>query len=325
MKPKVFIARPIPQEAIDIVAERCDYRIWDKKEPIPRDLLLAQLADADGLVTFGGRVDREMLAHAPRLKVVSNISVGYNNFDLPEMKRRKVLGTHTPHVLDDTVADMVIALMLAAARRITELDAMVKAGQWQKGADFDLYGVDVHHATLGIIGMGRIGEAVAKRARFGFSMDVLYTNRRRRPDAEQAVGATFVSLPELLRRADFIVVLVPLTEETYHLIGEAQFAAMKDSAIFVNVSRGKTVDEEALYRALSSGAIRAAGLDVFEREPVAPDNPLLRLKNVVTVPHIGSATAKTRLEMAKAAARSVVAGVHGERPLYVVPELQELL
>lgn len=307
------------------IAERCEVRRWDHSQPIPHEELSRQLKDADGLLTYGGRVNDALLDQAPRLKVVSNISVGYNNFDLEAMKSRRVLGTHTPYVLDETVADLTFGLMLSAARRIPELDALVKQGRWAKGDDSGFFGVDVHHAILGIIGMGRIGEAVARRARLGFSMEVLYYNRRRKPEVEQRLGAVYAELDELLSRADYIVVLVPLTDETHHLIGEQQFALMKRSAVFINVSRGKTVDEQALIQALEEGRIRAAGLDVFAKEPVDADNPLLRMPQVVTLPHIGSATHSTRMKMAMLAADNVIAGVHGERPPHVVPELESLL
>ncbi len=324
MKPKVYIARPIPAEVEAYIAEHCDYRIWDKEEPIPREQLFKELADAEGLLTSGNRIDGELLRHAPKLKAVSTISVGYNHFDIEAMWERNVIGTNTPHVLDDTVADLVFGLMLAAARRIPELDKYVRDGKWQKGPDDPLFGVDVHHAVLGIIGMGRIGEAVAKRAKFGFDMDVLYYNRRRKPETEQKLGVRYRPLGDLLAEADYVVLMTPLTAETERLMGKDEFARMKRSAIFINASRGRTVDEQALIEALQQGRIRAAGLDVFEREPVSPDNPLLRLPNVVVLPHIGSATAKTRFDMAMLAAENLVKAVTGQVPPNVVDELKPL-
>lgn len=323
MKPKVFIARPVPKEIEDYISEHCEVETWSGTETIPRSELLKAVQSVEGLLITGGRIDEELLGHAPHLKIVSTISVGYNNFDLEAMKRRGVIGTHTPYVLDDSVADLVLGLMLSCARRIPELDQYVKHGQWQRGDDEVLFGLDVHHATLGIIGMGRIGEAIAKRARFGFDMEVIYSNRSRKVQAEQELGVRFESMEELLKQSDFVVLMTPLTPETTRLIGREQFSLMKDSAIFINVSRGKNVDEQALIEALASGKIRAAGLDVFENEPVAADSPLLKMPQVVTLPHIGSATARTRMEMARVAAENLVKGVKGETPPYIVKELSE--
>lgn len=286
-----------------------------------RDALFAALAEADGFLTSGTRIDDVLLDHAPRLKIVSNMSVGYNNFDLDAMRRRGVMGTHTPGVLDDTTADLIMALILATARRVAELDRLVRSGGWKKGMDAELFGVDVHHRKLGIIGMGRIGEAVAKRARFGFDMEVAYHNRRRNEAAEARLGVVWRNMDDLLAESDFVVVMTPLTPATERLIGEAQFRKMKRTAIFINASRGRVVDEAALIRALKDGTIRAAGLDVFEQEPVAPDNPLLALPNTVLLPHIGSATAETRERMAMLAAENLVAGLAGRVPPNLVPEL----
>lgn len=324
MRSKVFLARPIPEPVEAYISQHCDYRKWDKEEPVPRDLLLKELADAEGLLTTGGYIDKELLMHAPKLRIVSNISVGYNNFNIDAMKSRKVMGTNTPYVLDDTVADLVLGLMLSAARRIVELDQFVREGRWQKGSDDHLFGVDVHHSTLGIIGLGRIGEAIAKRAKFGFDMKVVYCNRRRKPEVEQLLGIEYLAMDDLLRTADFIVLMTPLTPETQHMIGRREFSLMKESAIFINASRGQTVREDALIEVLQQGKIRAAGLDVFDREPVEPSNPLLRMPNVVVVPHIGSATAKTRYDMAMLAAENLVKAVKGERPLHLVEELREM-
>ncbi len=202
------------------------------------------------------------------------------------------------------------------------MDKLVKEGRWRKGMDSVLFGVDVHHAKLGIIGMGRIGEAIARRAKLGFEMDVAYYNRSRKPDVEEQLGIQYNSFGELLQTSDFIVLMTPLTAQTRGLIGEAQFAMMKRSAIFINVSRGETVDEQALVRALESGQIYSAGLDVYEQEPVNPEHPLLKLDNVVTLPHLGSATANTRLQMAYVAARNLVHALTGEGETYIIPELQ---
>jgi gluconate 2-dehydrogenase len=324
MKPKVFLAVPVPAQAEAFIAEHCDYRKWDFKEPIPRETLLEEIADADGLLIVGGSIDQELLDCAPRLKVVSNVSVGYNNFDIEAMKKRAVLGTNTPSVLDETVADLVLALMLATSRRVVELDRYVKEGTWKKGNDEKWFGADVHHATIGIIGMGRIGEAIAKRAKYGFDMDVLYYNRTRKHQAEEKLGVEYASMDEVLKRSDFVVLMTPLTPETTHIIGQREFLLMKETAFFINASRGQTVDEQALIEALEMGKIRGAGLDVYEKEPVDPNNPLLKMPNVVTLPHIGSATEKTRFEMAMLAAKNLVLGVRGEQPPNLINELSEV-
>ncbi len=321
MKPKVVVNKPIPKEVEQFLREHCDV----EKTEATGDDLLNILHDAEGLLTSGGSIDENLLNAAPKLKVVSNISVGYNNFDIDAMRKRNVIGTHTPYVLDDTVADLILALMLAAARRIAELDRYVKEGKWNSLVDEPLFAIDVHHATVGIIGMGRIGEAIAKRCRYGFDMNVLYNSRNRKEDIEQRVEMTYVPLDTLLKESDFVVLMTPLTKETRHLIGREQFKMMKKSAIFINGSRGATVDEEALIEALQTGEIRAAGLDVYTKEPIDPDNPLLKLENAVTVPHIGSATAKTRFDMAMLAANNLVKALRGEEPDYVVPELKDVV
>lgn len=321
MKPKVFIAKPIPKEVEAYIAEHCDYQKWEQEEPISRNQLLAHIKDVDGLLTTGGKIDSELLEYAPKLKVVSNISVGYNNFDIKAMKARNVMGTHTPSVLDETVADLVFALILSTARRIPELDWYVKEGKWNNKNDELLFGVDVHSATLGIIGMGRIGEAIARRAKWGFAMEVLYHNRSRKVEVEEKFGVQYRLLENLLQESDFVVLMIPLTDESIHFMGREQFMLMKDSAIFINASRGKTVDETALIEALQTKQIRAAGLDVFYEEPTSPDNPLLAMSNVVALPHIGSATRKTRFDMALLAAKNLVAALKGKEPQNLIKEL----
>ncbi|MBD2869928.1 2-hydroxyacid dehydrogenase [Paenibacillus arenilitoris] len=322
MKPTVFIDRKVPDEVKAYISEHCAVEAWEDESTIPRPLLLEKLAKADGLLTSGRRIDAELLDSAPRLKVVSSISVGYNHFDLQAMRERGVIGTHTPFVLDDTVADLALALMLGTARRVAELDRYVKEGRWASGDGVKLFGRDVHHATLGIIGMGRIGEAVARRARFGFEMEVLYTNRSRKPEAEQQLGVRYAELKELLAQSDFVVMLAPLTAETTRMIGREQFRLMKKTAFFINVSRGQTIDEAALIEALQDGTIAGAGLDVYEKEPVAADNPLLLMDNVLALPHIGSATDKTRFDMAMLAAQNLVGALTGSAQPHIVAELR---
>lgn len=321
MKPNIFIARSVPPEVEAYLGEHCRYTKWEQEEPIPRDKLLTAIHDAEGLLISGGKIDAELLEHAPHLRAVSTISVGYNNFDIEAMKARNIMGTNTPDVLNDTVADLIVGLMLAVARRIPEMDKYVKEGAWKRGDDKALFGLDVHHKKLGIIGMGSIGEAVARRAKFGFNMNIAYHNRNRKPDTETALEAEYLSLQELLQTSDFIVLMTPLTPETKGMIGKKEFALMKRTAIFVNASRGATVDEQAMIQALQEGLIFGAGLDVFEHEPVSPDHPLLDMPNVVTLPHIGSATAQTRLDMAMFAAENLVAALQGHTPAGLVKEL----
>ncbi|MFF2483959.1 2-hydroxyacid dehydrogenase [Paenibacillus sp. NPDC058071] len=322
MKPKVYITSKLPEDVADYLRQHCEIEIWDGDRAITGEELAERLTDVEGLMTSGNKVSERLLQSAPKLRAVSNVSVGYNHNDLSAMKARGIIGTHTPYVLDDTVADLALTLMLSAARRVAELDQLVRSGNWQRGLGEQLFGTDVHHAKLGIIGMGRIGEAIAKRAKFGFDMDVAYYNRSRKPATEEKLGVVYQPLDELLAESDFIVLMTPLTPETKHLIGRPQFERMKSSAIFINVSRGDTVDEKALIEALRSKTIRAAGLDVYEQEPVSPDNELLSLDNVVLLPHIGSATHATRNRMAMVAARNLVDALYGREPQYVIPELK---
>lgn len=322
MRPKVVITKKIPGEVEEYIGKFCDYCILDGETPVTDEAFLKELSDADGLLTTGIKINETLLDQAPNLKIVSDISVGYDNFDLAVMEKRKIMGTHTPYVLDETVADLALGLMLSVARRLPELDRFVRDGKWGEVEEEQLFGIDVHHATLGIIGMGRIGESIARRAKCGFNMNVLYYNRNRKIETEQELGVQFTPFNDLLRESDFILLMTPLTKETYHLIGEKEFDLMKKSAIFINTSRGKTVDEQALIHALDNGSIYGAGLDVFHEEPLPGDHPLFERKNAVLAPHIGSATAKVRFDMAMKAAENVVAGVMGERPTDLVKELK---
>lgn len=287
-----------------------------------REELLEAVKDADAIHGNGGlKVDEELLQAAPKLKIISLASVGYNNFDTDLMKRYGVLGSNTPGVLNDSVADLTICLMIAAARRVCEMDRYMSAGQWTGTEGKSIFGLEVSGKTLGIIGMGRIGQAIAKRAVFGMDMKVLYYNRHANPEAEAKYGAVYVSKAELMSQSDFIVVVTPLTAETKGMIGAEEIALMKPTAVFVNVARGPVVDEKALTQALKEKRIYAAGLDVYEQEPTDPNNELLQLSNVVHVPHIGTATAEVREKMSLLAAENIVQCLQGGTPPTIVPEL----
>ncbi|WDD94078.1 D-glycerate dehydrogenase [Burkholderia sp. FERM BP-3421] len=304
MKPRIVAYKPLPDDVLAYLREHADVTCVDDV-----DALAAALPDADGALGASLRITPALLDRAPRLKAWSTISVGYDNFDVADLTRRGIVLAHTPDVLTESTADTVFALILASARRVVELANFVKAGQWRHSIDEQYYGTDVQGKTLGIIGLGRIGAAVARRGALGFRMPVLYTNRSPNPQAEADYGARRVPLDTLLEQADFVCVQVPLSEETRHLIGTPQLARMKAGAILINASRGPVVDEAALIDALRAGAIRGAGLDVFEREPLAVDSPLLSMPQVVALPHIGSATRETRHAMARCAAENLVAAL----------------
>jgi lactate dehydrogenase-like 2-hydroxyacid dehydrogenase len=296
--------------------------MWNEENPVPRECLLEVVQDVDGLLSVSAdRIDETLLDRAKRLKVVSNAAVGFDNFDLTEMNKRKVIGTNTPGVLTETTADLTFGLLMATARRIAEGDRFVREGNWKGWTPSLMLGQDVYGSTLGIIGMGRIGEAVARRAR-GFDMEVLYHNRNRRPEAEEKLGCRYVSIQELLQQSDFVVLLAPSSPENRKMIGMEQFRLMKPSAMFINASRGSNVDEDALVTALQEKMIAAAGLDVFANEPIGRDHPLVKMDNVVVLPHIGSATLKTRQKMQELAVENLLAALQGKRPPNMVnPEV----
>ncbi|AZC37857.1 2-hydroxyacid dehydrogenase [Pseudomonas chlororaphis] len=280
--------------------------------------LRGALPAAQGLLGASLRLDAELLDLAPRLEAVASVSVGVDNYDIDYLTQRDILLSNTPDVLTETTADTGFALILASARRVVELANLVRAGQWNRNIGPLHFGSDVHGKTLGIIGMGRIGEALAQRGHFGFGMPVIYHSNSPKPAVEQRFGARYCSLPELLQQADFICLTLPLTDQTLGLIGREEFALMRPESIFINISRGKVVDEQALIEALQQRQIRAAGLDVFEREPLGHDSPLLQLNNVVATPHIGSATFETREAMARCAVDNLLAALAGQRPANLV-------
>jgi len=313
-RPRVFVARRIPDEGLSAVSAACDTDVWPDELPPPRDELLRRVAGCDGILTLlTDRVDDELLdAAGSRLRVVSNYAVGFDNVDVSACARRGVAVGNTPGVLTETTADLAWALLMAAARRLPEGDRYVRAGRWRTWGPMLLLGPDVHGATIGIVGFGRIGQAVARRAR-GFGMEILYHDVTRLPDEVTApLGASYAPLDELLARSDFVSLHVNLTPETRHLINEATLASMKPTAVLVNTSRGPVVDQAALAAALRDGTIWAAGLDVTDPEPIAMDDPLVGLDNCLIVPHIASATRATRGKMAAMAAANLLAGVRGE-------------
>ncbi|WP_164215790.1 D-glycerate dehydrogenase [Virgibacillus sp. YIM 98842] len=321
MKKKIIAYNRVEKPVLDELKEKYDVRFFNSPEPINDPAFLEQLKEAEGIIGLELPVNKELLDHAPNLKIVSNVSVGYNNLDLDELKKRNIMATNTPDVLNDTVADTVFGILLAGARRITELDRFVKNGKWQQEAvDPEYFGVDVHHKKIGIIGLGSIGWAIANRAHFGFHMDVLYHTRSRKIAAEETFAATYCALPKLLEESDFVCMMTPLTKETEGMIGLEEFKRMKDTAIFINASRGKTVVEKELIQALQKGEIAGAALDVFENEPIETDSPLLQMENVVTTPHIGSSTHETELKMSKLAAANLEAGLNGKKPQNLIWE-----
>jgi len=313
------------QEALDRIGQATRMEVWPGELPPPYEVLLEKARDTEGLVTLlSDRIDAHLMDAVPRLKVVSNMAVGFDNIDIKEATKRHIFVTNTPGVLTGTTADFAFALLMAAARRVAEADKYTRNGQWLTWGPKILLGQDIHNATLGLVGLGRIGAEMAKRGR-GFNMKVLYHDAIRRSEAEEReLRVEYVpELKQLLPRADFISVHVPLLPQTYHLIGATEFAQMKPTAVFVNTSRGPVVDQKALYKALKSGQIFAAGLDVTEVEPIPRDDPLLTLDNIIIAPHIASASFTTRKDMALMAADNLLAGLRGETPPDCVnPEAQ---
>lgn len=302
-KPKIYINKKISAEVERYLSNYFDCFISEK--PL-NEIEKKELDNIEGVLTAGTKIDKEFLDFFPKVKVISNMSVGYNNFNIKDMRRIDVVGTHTPYVLEETVADLAFGLMISTARRIPELNNYVKRGDWGKDSETSLFGMDVNNTTLGIIGMGRIGRVIAKRAIYGFNMEVLYHNRNRNKNLENDTGVTYSSLTDLLKKSDYVILLIPLNDQTRHYINYEHFQIMKDTSIFINISRGETINEIDLIKALKENQIKAAGLDVFNEEPTSPDNPLLKMKNVVCLPHVGTATLRTRNKIAMLAAQNLV-------------------
>lgn len=318
MRKRVIVYKRVPEHLVDRLKARYDVTCFDGVTDVNRAAFVEALRTAHGMIGASVKFGADLLGQAESLEIASTISVGYDTFDVPYMRERGIMLTHTPDVLTESVADLVLALILATSRRIVELDRFVRAGEWRQSVEDEAFGIDVHHRTIGLIGMGRIAAAVARRAHLGFGMKVIYDDHKKVPAAEAEFGAVSMPLDDLLAQADYVCPLLPYRPENEKLFGAAAFARMKPSAIFINASRGKIVDEAALVAALQNGTIRAAGLDVFETEPLPMDSPLHGMDNVVLVPHIGSATRETRDGMVEMAVGDLIAGLDGARPPHLV-------
>jgi glyoxylate reductase len=322
-QPKVFITRQIPEAGLSLLTNQVDLEIWDKSEPPPDSILLEKVSQIDGLLCLlTDQIDQNLIDHAPHLKVISQMAVGYDNIDINAATKRGIPVGNTPGVLTEATADLTWALLMAITRRITEAQDYVKQGQWTTWQPMGLLGADFSGSTLGLIGLGRIGQAVARRAK-GFNLKILYHNRHRlAPNLEQELGLEYVSLETLLQTSDFVSLHTPLTETTYHLIGSKQLNLMKKTAFLINTARGGILDQEALYQTLVNQDIAGAALDVTDPEPLPKDHKLLTLNNVIITPHIGSASYNTRSQMAIIAAQNLLAGLQGKPlPHCVNPEV----
>ncbi|WP_185152074.1 2-hydroxyacid dehydrogenase [Peribacillus simplex] len=319
MKPKIYITRKLPEQIIEGLSRKYDVRMWDQEDiPVPREVLEEEIKEVEGLLCLlTEQIDESLIEHAPNLKIIANMAVGHNNIDVQSAIKRGIMVTNTPGVLTETTADLTFGLLLATARRMMEAEDYLKSGRWKTWSPMQLTGQDVHGATLGIIGLGRIGEALAKRAK-GFDMNLVYFNRSRKYEQEKELGIEYQPLENLLQISDFVCVMLPLTPETAYMIGKEQLELMKETAVLINTARGGIIDEKALYQALENREIWSAGLDVFEEEPVPVDHPLLTLPNVVTLPHIGSASIATRLKMATLAVQNLMEGLSGDTPRNLV-------
>ena len=306
---RVFVTRELPAATLQCVREIAEVEVWAEALPPPRDILKAKAADIDGLLCLlTDKIDAELLEGAARLKVVSQMAVGYDNIDVKACMSRGVVVGNTPGVLTETTADLAFALLLATARHLVEAEHYTRSGDWRTWSPMLLTGPDVHHAVLGIVGMGRIGYEMARRAH-GFQMQIVYTGRRPHPEAEKDFGAQHVDLDTLLAMSDFVSLHLPYGPTTKHFIGASELRKMKRTALLINTARGGVVDQAALVAALQAGTIAGAGLDVFEIEPLPLDDPLLQLRNVTLLPHVGSASTATRTRMAELAAENLVCGL----------------
>ena len=314
MVAKVYVTRIIPKRGLDLLRGFAEAKIWDGELPPPREVLLQEAREVEGLLSLlTDRIDAELMDAAPKLKVISNYAIGYDNIDVEAATQRGILVCHTPGVLTDTTADLAFTLLMCVARRVVEAVRYVREGNWRTWGPMVCLGHDIYGSTLGLIGLGRIGSSVAKRAA-GFDMRILYYDLDRRPDLEKELGLAYTDLETLLRESDFVSLHAPLTPQTHHMIGVDEFKMMKSTAVLVNTARGQLVDQTALYEALVSGEIAGAGLDVTDPEPIDTDDPLLKLDNCVVVPHVASASVATRTLMAEIAAENLIAGLQGRMP-----------
>ncbi|MDD1968287.1 2-hydroxyacid dehydrogenase [Pseudomonas sp. NPDC090203] len=313
MKKTVLAFSRVSPEMAERLQQDFNVIIPDPKKGDLNEQFNEALPHSHGMIGAGRKLGREQLESAKQLEVVSSISVGYDNYDVSYLTERGIMLTNTPDVLTESTADLGFSLIMSSARRVAELDAYTKAGNWKRSIEAPHFGTDVYGKTLGIVGMGNIGAAVARRGRLGFNMPIIYSGNSRKTAVEQELGAQFRTLDQLLAEADFVCLVVPLSEKTKHLISTRELGLMKKSAILVNIARGPIVDEPALIEALQNGTIRGAGLDVYEKEPLA-ESPLFQLSNAVTLPHIGSATHETRQAMADRAYANLRAALLGEKP-----------
>ncbi|MBU8878928.1 D-glycerate dehydrogenase [Bacillus sp. FJAT-29790] len=315
MKPKIFITRKPPHHVLENLKAHFEVEVWESEDvEIPRDHLLNEVQNADGLLCLlTESIDTDVLDAGRNLKVISNLAVGYNNINIGEATAKGVMVTNTPGVLTETTADLTFALLMATSRRLIEASAVLREGDWKTWSPMFMTGMDVHGSTLGIIGLGDIGAAVARRAK-GFNMKIVYHNRSPKPVLEEELGIEYADLDTLLQSSDFVCVLTPFTKETKNLITLRELKQMKKTAILINTARGGIVNEKDLIEALSEGDIWGAGLDVFEQEPVPIDHPLLQFSNVVTLPHIGSASIQTRTKMWELAAKNISDALQGKTP-----------
>jgi len=321
-QPAVIVTRRPPGDALSRLERDADVRLWDQDRPIPRNELLGMITDADGLYCMlTDTIDGAVLDAAPRLRVVSTMAVGVDHIDLAACTAGGIPVGHTPDVLNETTADTAFALLMAAARRLGEGRDYVRAGKWRRWEPELLLGNDVYSSTLGIVGLGRVGQAIARRG-LGFGMRVVYSSRHRQREVETELGVVYRGLDDLLAESDHVVIATPLTPDTKHLIDAGALARMRPTATLVNISRGGTVDSGALVDALQSGQIAAAGLDVTDPEPIPADHPLVGLDNCFIIPHLGSSSRRTREAMANLAAANLLAGLRGDRlPACANPEV----
>lgn len=317
MKQRVVVYKKLPGPLLAKLRDLYEVTYFESINESNRAAFIKALQQAHGMIGASVKITREMLDGATQLKIASTISVGVDQFDLDYLIKRNIMLGHTPDVLTETTADTIFALVLTTARRVVELAGFVKAGKWTQSIGESEFGLNVHGKTIGLLGMGRIGTAVGRRARFGFGMNVLYHNTRPNPEAETALNARYVDRETLFRESDFVCVMLPLTAKTERTIGMHEFSLMKPTGIFINASRGRVVKENELIQALQQKVLYAAGLDVFEVEPLPVTSPLLALPNVVALPHIGSATHETRFAMAQVAVDNLIAGLEGQLPRYL--------